>query len=116
MGYIASPHLNRAERGLLADRNLAQRLQVGALRVRNPHRQARVQTDDGGVDLLDVAHTVQGKRKGALEHGRPRIAARLLGCPELYQREYEHGAHRRWQTLFETDKTTCCGRIKSVTE
>jgi hypothetical protein len=66
MGYIASlsPHLTRAERGLLADRILAQRPQVGALHFLQPHwmvQPPRQPTSDGVIDLLDAAHEVEDR-------------------------------------------------------
>jgi hypothetical protein len=65
IGYIASfsPHLDRAERGLLADRILAQRPQVGTLLFQKPHWMVHVSMKRlaaGDMDLLDAAHALEG--------------------------------------------------------
>jgi hypothetical protein len=65
IGYIASfsPHLDGAERGLLADRILAQRPQLGTLLFQKPHWMVHVSMKRfaaGGMDLLDAAHELEG--------------------------------------------------------
>jgi hypothetical protein len=64
IGYIASfsPHLDRAERGVLADRILAQLPQVGALDFQKPIwkvQASMTQIGEGGIGLLDVAHAME---------------------------------------------------------
>jgi hypothetical protein len=104
IGYIASfsPHLDRAERGVLADRILARRPQVGALPLRNPHRQVRVHLGDGGVNLLDISHAVEHTTTTNEQGGREQPEKRHSDDAPMVSLEHSAGESERASSFQRT--------------